>query len=178
MIFNYIWPFGPSPGGGAKKKCAVAHPIHVSLTAPPHPSYWWEARHIDVWFAWQIPNLSMYHLVHTHQDIKRRKTKIRTQQYKETECQSKGKSTVKPWMFWPKTPHQAPTLSSTDKSLSRNRHRAGSPTHRRSLKRKAKLATMFGLTLSQYINVIYNLFIMRQNLNKLHWKMVNANNFL
>ena len=32
-IFNDIWPFGPSPrapGGGAKKKCAVAHPIHVS----------------------------------------------------------------------------------------------------------------------------------------------------
>ena len=27
-----FWPLPRAPGGGAKKKCAVAHPIHVSNT--------------------------------------------------------------------------------------------------------------------------------------------------
>ena len=37
----------------------------------PHPYFW-------SWFAWKIPNLSMYHLlVHTIRDIKPDKTKIR-----------------------------------------------------------------------------------------------------
>ena len=41
MIFNYIWPFGPSPGpqgAGPKKNCAVAHPIHVSNS---HTKFGW-----------------------------------------------------------------------------------------------------------------------------------------
>ena len=38
MIFNYIWPFGPSPGGWAKKKCAIAHLIHVGNS---HTKFGW-----------------------------------------------------------------------------------------------------------------------------------------
>ena len=40
MIFNDIWPFGPSPGpqGAGPKKCAVARPIHVSN---PHNKSGW-----------------------------------------------------------------------------------------------------------------------------------------
>ena len=41
MIFDDIWPFGPSPGpqgAGQKKKRAVARPIHVSN---PHTKFGW-----------------------------------------------------------------------------------------------------------------------------------------
>ena len=40
MIFNDIWPFGPSPGpqGAGPNKCAVAHPIHVSNS---HTKFGW-----------------------------------------------------------------------------------------------------------------------------------------
>ena len=40
MIFYYIWPFGSSPGpqGAGPKKCAVAHPIHVSNS---HTKFGW-----------------------------------------------------------------------------------------------------------------------------------------
>ena len=40
MIFTYIWPFGPSlgPQGGGQKKCAFAHPIHVSNS---HTKFGW-----------------------------------------------------------------------------------------------------------------------------------------
>ena len=40
MIFNNIWPFGPSPGpqGAGPKKCAVAHPFHVSNS---HTKFGW-----------------------------------------------------------------------------------------------------------------------------------------
>ena len=40
MIFNNILPFSPSPGphGVGPKKCAVAHPIHVSST---HTKFCW-----------------------------------------------------------------------------------------------------------------------------------------
>ena len=39
----------------------------------PHPYFWCGSRSIDIWFAWKIPNLSMYHLlVNTNWDIKRR----------------------------------------------------------------------------------------------------------
>ena len=40
MIFIDIWPFGPSPGpqGAGPKKCAVAHPIHVSNS---HSKFGW-----------------------------------------------------------------------------------------------------------------------------------------
>ena len=37
MKFNDIWPFGPSPGPGAKKS-AVATPIHVSNS---HTKFGW-----------------------------------------------------------------------------------------------------------------------------------------
>ena len=33
-----FWPLPRAPGGGAKKKCAVAHPIHVSNT---HTKFGW-----------------------------------------------------------------------------------------------------------------------------------------
>ena len=33
-----FWPLPRAPGGGAKKKCAVAHPIHVSN---PHTKFGW-----------------------------------------------------------------------------------------------------------------------------------------
>ena len=36
--------------------------------------------------------------------------------------------------------HQAPTISSIDKSLSRNHHRVWSPTHRRAIKEESKVA--------------------------------------
>ena len=45
MIFNDIWPFGPSPGplgAGPKKNCAVAHPIHVSNTHT-HTKFGWNS---------------------------------------------------------------------------------------------------------------------------------------
>ena len=45
MIFNDIWPFGPSPGpggggggGGGQKKSAFAHPIHESNS---HTKFGW-----------------------------------------------------------------------------------------------------------------------------------------
>ena len=40
MIINDIRPFGPSPGpqGVGPKKCAVAHPIHVSNS---HTKFGW-----------------------------------------------------------------------------------------------------------------------------------------
>ena len=40
MIFNDIWPFGPpqGPKGRGQKKCAVAHPIHVSNS---HTKFGW-----------------------------------------------------------------------------------------------------------------------------------------
>ena len=39
----------------------------------PHPYFRYGSRHIDIWFAWQTPNLSRHHLPeHINQDIKRR----------------------------------------------------------------------------------------------------------
>ena len=39
----------------------------------PHPQFRCGSRHIDVWFAYKTPNLSMLHLLeHIDQDIKRR----------------------------------------------------------------------------------------------------------
>ena len=40
-----------------------------------------------------------------------------------TKYRSKGNPTIKPWWARPKTQHQAPTLSSTDKTFSQNGHR-------------------------------------------------------
>ena len=60
--------------------------------------------------------------------------------------------------------HQVPTISSIGKSLSRNRHRVWSPTHKRAIKEESKVANRDWVdhqacSLLQYINVIANLFI-------------------
>ena len=77
--------------------------------------------------------------------------------------------------------HQAPTISSIDKSLSRNHHRVWSSTHRRAIKEESKVANhdwvdFQACSLLQYINVIANLFIMGNYFNELRWKIVRANN--
>ena len=79
--------------------------------------------------------------------------------------------------------HQAPTISSIDKSLSRNHHRVWSPTHRRAFKEESKVANCDWVdyqacSLLQYINVIANLFIMGNYFNELCWKIIRANNLL
>ena len=79
--------------------------------------------------------------------------------------------------------HQAPTISSTDKSLSRNHRRVWSPTHRRTIKEESKVANpdwvdLQACSLLQYINVIANLFIMGNYFNELRWKFIRANNLL
>ena len=79
--------------------------------------------------------------------------------------------------------HQAPTISSIDKSLSLNHHRVWSPTHRRAIKEESKVANRDWVdyqacSLLQYINVIANLFIMRKYFNELRWKIIRANNLL
>ena len=68
--------------------------------------------------------------------------------------------------------HQAPTISSINKSLSRNRHRVYSPTHWRAIKEVSKVANRDWVdhqacSLLQYINVIANLFIMGDYFNEL-----------
>ena len=56
--------------------------LKLVLRYQPHPYFRCRSWQIDVWFAWKIPNLSMYHiLVNTNWDINGDKTKIRTQQY-------------------------------------------------------------------------------------------------
>ena len=56
-----------------------------------------------------------------------------------------------------------------------------SPTHRRAIKEESKVAYRDWVdhqacSLLQYINVIANLFMMRNYFNKLRWKMIRANN--
>ena len=79
--------------------------------------------------------------------------------------------------------HQAPTISSIDKSLSWNHQRVWSPAHRRAIKEESKVANRDWVdhqacSLLQYINVIANLFIMGNYFNELCWKIIRANNFL
>ena len=45
---------------GTASKKINAGPKHVWRY---HPYFWCGSRQIDVWFAWKIPNLSMYHLI-------------------------------------------------------------------------------------------------------------------
>ena len=78
--------------------------------------------------------------------------------------------------------HQAPNISSIDKSLSRNHHRVWSPTHRRAIKQESKVANRDWVnhkacSLLQYINVIANLFIMGNYFNELRWKIIRATIF-
>ena len=82
---------------------------------------------------------------------------------------------------WQKPKHQVPTISSIDKSLSWNRHRVWSPTHRRVINEESKVANHNWVDhqacrLLQYINVLANLFIMGNYFNKLRWKIMRANN--
>ena len=79
--------------------------------------------------------------------------------------------------------HQAPTISSIDKSLSGKRYRVWSPTHQRAIKEQSKVANRDWVdhqacSLLQYINVIANLFIMGNYFNELRWKINRANNLL
>ena len=79
--------------------------------------------------------------------------------------------------------HQAPTISSIDKSLRWNRHRVWSPTHRRAIKEESKVADRDWVdhqacSLLQYINVIANLFKMGIYFNELCWKIIRANNLI
>ena len=62
----------------------------------PHTYFW--SRRIDVWLAWKIPNLSIYHLGD--------KTKIRTQQYIQLITGAKEIQQLNP-----QTHHQAQALS-------------------------------------------------------------------
>ena len=79
--------------------------------------------------------------------------------------------------------HQAFTISSIDKSLSRIHYWVWSPTHRRAIKEESKVANRAWVdhqaySLLQYINVIANLFIMGNYFNELRWKIIRANNLL
>ena len=79
--------------------------------------------------------------------------------------------------------HQATTISSIDKFLSRNRNRVYRPTHRRAIKEESKVANRDWVdhqacSLLQYINVIANLFIMGSYFNELRRKIIRANNLL
>ena len=56
-----------------------------------------------------------------------------------TEYRSKRNPTVNPRLARPQTQHQAPAISSIDKSLSRSRHRVCGPTRRRAIKGESKV---------------------------------------
>ena len=126
----------------------------------------------------------MHHLLkHINQDIKRRKVKDKDSTVDKTENRSQRNPTGKPGGPDKQPKHQTPTISSKDKSLSRNRHRVWSPTHRRAIKEESKVANRDWVdhqacSLLQYINVIANLFIMGNYFNELHWKIIRANNLL
>ena len=105
------------------------------LRRQPHPKFWCESRHIDVWFAWKTPNLSMHHLLeHINQDIKRKLSKDTDSTVLKNEYWRKRNPTGKPRWSWQQLKHQAPTISPLDQSLCRNRHRNWSPTHLRAIK--------------------------------------------
>ena len=114
----------------------------------------------------------MHHLPeHTNQDITRRRSKDKDSTVNKTEYQSKRNPTGKPRWARQTAIDQAPTISSTDKSLSRDRHRVWSPTHRRAIKEERKVANHDWVdheacSLLQYINVIANPLIMGNNFNE------------
>ena len=66
----------------------------------------------------------MHHLLeHINQDIKRRQSKDKNSTVNKTEYQSKKIQQVNPGQPNKQPKHQAPTISSIDKSLIQNRHR-------------------------------------------------------
>ena len=102
---------------------------------------------------------------------------------RKTEYQSKRNPTGEPSEPDNSQKHQASTILSIDKSLSRNRHRVWSPTHRRAIKEESKVANSnwvdhLACSLLQNINVKANLFIMGNDFNKLRWKIIRVNNIL
>ena len=135
------------------------------------------------WFAWKTPNLSMHHLSeHTNQDITRRWSKDKDSTVSKTEYRSKRNLTGKPRWAQQTAKVSGPTISSIDKSLSRNRHKVWSLTLRRAIKEKSKVANRDWLdyqtcSLLQYINVKANLFIMGNNFNELRWKIIKPTIF-
>ena len=81
----------------------------------------------------------------------------------KTQYRSKEIQQVNPSRPDKQPKHQAPTISSIDKSLSLNHH--FSLTHQRAIKEESKVANRGRVdhqacSLLQYINVIANLFIM------------------
>ena len=79
------------------------------------------------------------------------------------EYRSKRNPTGKSRWAWQQSTHQAPTISSIDKSLSRNRHRVRSPTHWHAIKEERNVADCDWVdhqacSLLQYINVIAIIF--------------------
>ena len=127
-------------------------------------------------------SLSMHHrLEHIKQDIKRWWSKDKDSTVNKTEYRSKRNPTGKLRWAWQQPKLQAPTISSIDKSLSRNRHRVWSPTHRRAIKEESKIANRDWVdhqacSLLQYINVIANRSIMGNYFNELRWKIIISNN--
>ena len=66
----------------------------------------------------------MHHLLeHINQDITRRLSKDKDSTVNKTEYRSRGNPTGKPGGPDKQPRHQAPTILSIDKSLSRNHHR-------------------------------------------------------
>ena len=108
----------------------------------------------------------MHHLLkHINQEITRRQGKDKESTVNKTEYRSKINPTGKPRGPDKQPKHQSPTISSIDKSLSRNNHRVWSPTHRRAIKEESKVANHDWVdhqacSLLNYNNVIANLFIM------------------
>ena len=63
-----------------------------------------------------------------------------TQQYIQLNVVPKEIQQVSPGDTGKQPKHQTPTISSIDKTLSRNRHRVYSPTRRREIKEESKIA--------------------------------------
>ena len=109
----------------------------------------------------------MNHLLkHINQDTKGDKAKVRTQQYIQLNIGAKEIHQVESGGTDNSQKYQAPTISSIDKYLSQNRHRACRLTHRRAVKEESKVVTRDWVdhqacSLLQYINVFANLLIMR-----------------
>ena len=127
----------------------------------------------------------MHHLLeHINQDITRKYSKDKDSTVQKTEYRSKRNPTGKPQWALQLPKHQGPIISSIDRSLSRNRHRVWkSDPPARHYKEESKVANRDlvdhqACSLLQYINVIANLFIIRNYFNKLRWKIIRANNLL
>ena len=68
------------------------------------------------------------------------KRKYKDSTVHQTEYQSKRNPTGKPRWTWQQLKHQAPTISSIAKSISRNRHRVWSPARRRAIKEESEIS--------------------------------------